>query len=82
MTFRAVVQDGLIVINTHGSIPDGTRVEVQPLLDKAPARKTKRVTKGPLPAFGGWKHRTDIKSSAAFARGLRRKASRRGTSNG
>ncbi len=82
MTFRAVVQDGLIVINTHGSIPDGTRVEVQPLRTNAPARKPKRTAKAPLPAFGGWKHRTDIKNSAAFARSLRRKASRRGTPNG
>ena len=79
-----MVHDGLIVINTHGSIPDGTRAEVQPLRDHAPTppRKTKRAAKGPLPASGGWKRRTDINNSATIARGLPRKASRRGTSNG
>ncbi|MFN0011589.1 MAG: hypothetical protein ACKVS8_08090 [Phycisphaerales bacterium] len=82
MTFRAVVQDGLIVVNTHGSLPDGTRVQVQALRATARAPKAKRASKSALPPFGGWKHRSDIKDAAAFARSLRRKTSRRGPSNG
>lgn len=84
MTLRAVVQDGLIVVNTHGEIPDGTRVRiVVPREAKAPQRRTRSVSKRSLAAkadfgFGMWKRRTDIKDSAEYARGLRKETSRRG----
>jgi len=42
MTFRAVVQDGLIVVNTHGAIPDGTAVDIS-------IAKPKRATKPKRP---------------------------------
>ena len=89
MTFRAIVRDGLIVVNTHGEVPDGTPVEIllphgsptkgnrkRPLTKKARKKGPGRPT-DPLFGFGMWKHRTDIKDSAAFARELRRRTSRR-----
>lgn len=91
MTFRTTVQDGLIVINTHGEIPDGTVVEVLPVQRNGAAKPqaTKRGSKKksnargrarvsdehPLPGFGSWKHRTDIVDTAAYARDLRKRAS-------
>jgi len=81
MTFRTTVRDGLIVVNTHGAIPDGTPVEIV-RLDAPKKGRSKRATTKPtrLPAgFGGWHHRTDIKDSAEFARTLRKRASRRPT---
>ncbi len=42
MTFRAVVRDGMIAINTHGQLPDGTEVEVLPVNRPAPRRKGKK----------------------------------------
>jgi hypothetical protein len=85
MTFRTVVKDGLIVINTHGEIPDGTPVEVvrldtgaKKVAKKAGKRDRSRAkAKDPLPGFGGWKDRTDIKDAAEYARELRRRVSRR-----
>lgn len=48
MTFRAVVQDGLIVINTHGAIPDGTTVRVvRAGAPRKVAKTASRATKGP-----------------------------------
>ena len=40
MTFRATVRDGLIVINTHGELPDGTAVEVVRTAIGAKAKKS------------------------------------------
>lgn len=81
MTFPTVVRDGLIVINTHGEIPDGTPVEVVRLKKgtKKTSKRTRKASssKDPLPGFGGWKHRTDIKDTAEYARELRRRVSRR-----
>ena len=84
MTLRAVVRDGLIVINTHGQIPDGTPVEVLPIRKRAASRtggrRGSRNGKGssaPEFGFGTWSHRTDIKDAAVFARRLRSKVSRR-----
>lgn len=92
--FRAVVQDGLIVINTHGALPDGTLVEVIPRPEdasrpstqphaahrsKSKQKKTaKRTERHPLFGFGMWKDRTDIGDTAEFSRELRARASRRG----
>jgi len=88
MTFRATVRDGLIVINTHGELPDGTTVEVVRAVVKpkakgrsggrtSKARATRKKAKDDLPGFGGWAQRTDIKDPVAYARQLRRRVSRR-----
>ena len=42
---------------------------------------TRNPAKHPLPGFGAWKDRADITDSAAFARDLRRKVSRRAAKN-
>lgn len=44
MTLRTVVRDGLIVVNTHGEIPDGTPVVI--MRDDRPRRSVKKA-KGP-----------------------------------
>jgi hypothetical protein len=62
MTFRAVVQDGLIVVNTHGTIPDGTPVDISIAkrkrgTPKRPARKravSSRKNARRTPLFGIW----------------------------
>ncbi len=86
MTFRTVVKDGLIVINTHGEIPDGTPVEVvlasNGTGEKKSMSKGSRRSKGKAPkmaefGFGMWKHRKDIVDTAEFSRELRIRSSRR-----
>lgn len=89
MTFRAVVRDGMININTHGELPDGTVVEVSPVRRRArktstrSARKSTKATKtaktkaNPLLALAGiWKDRPDWrgKSTLEIQRELRTKA--------
>lgn len=72
--FRTVVRDGLIVINTHGEVPDGTPVEVMRTADRATnragkkaAKKSKKKSKQKtppldnLPGFGMWKDRPEWK---------------------
>jgi len=73
MTLRSIVRDGLIVVNTHGEIPDGTPVVI--LRDDKPRRKvkkeakTKRSTSKKLPGgLGGWKDRKDIGDSGEYIR--------------
>jgi hypothetical protein len=82
MTFRTVVKDGLIVINTHGEIPDGTPVEVVLSSNRTGGEKGTRRSKSKAPTvpefgFGMWEHRKDIKDAAEFARELRVRTSRR-----
>jgi hypothetical protein len=61
MTFKAIVQDGLIIVNTHGTVPDGTAVEVEIVRKtKARAKPAARKPKGKLPGFGMWAHRKDL----------------------
>ena len=67
MTFRAIVQDGLIVVNTHGTIPDGTPVNIsvakpkrrspqkQPKRKKASRKNVRRT-----PLFGIWADRDEL----------------------
>ncbi len=85
MSFRAIVQDGLIVINTHGKIPDGTPVRVvadEPARRKAapkraakkPRRRRTEVPLEELPAFGMWKNRWKGKSTLQVLRELRAKS--------
>lgn len=77
MTFRTVVRDGLIVINTHGELPDGTPVEVvrTPSAESNNTRTVKKRSKSargaskpaggvsdPIEALAGiWKDRPDWK---------------------
>jgi hypothetical protein len=78
MTFRTVVRDGLIVINTHGELPDGTPVEVVRTRSghksvSAPRRQVKK-TKAPakkkpireLAFFGMWKDRPEWKGKTTL----------------
>lgn len=83
MTFRAIVQDGFIVINTRGELPDGTRVRViregrlarakKPI--KSP-RTPKQAALADLPAIGMWKNRPEWKgkSTLRIAQELREKS--------
>ena len=97
MTFRTVVQDGLIVVNTHGALPDGTAVDVVPARRARPrkgeSRKPSAGSKSPkkkrlrdLAFFGMWKDRPEWKgkSTLEIAAELREKALGRRTrrSNG
>jgi hypothetical protein len=82
MTFRAVVRDGMININTHGRLPDGTVVEVLPVTpaskpkgpSKARSRGPRKPTKrgkaepaNPLLAIAGiWKDRPDWKGKSTL----------------
>lgn len=87
--FRAVVRDGMININTHGELPDGTVVEVSPVRRRASKSSTRRVMKpakaakmaksktNPLLELAGiWKDRPDWKgkSTLEIQRELRAKA--------
>jgi hypothetical protein len=79
MTFRAIVKDGRIVVDTHGALPDGTEVRI------TRARKSRRGASGDrdskkrgtgkarprLRGAGIWAHRGDIVDSVEFARSLR-----------
>jgi len=49
---------------------------------RSPRRKAaiKKTADKTIPGFGAWKHRTDIKDSAEYARELRRRTSRRARS--
>jgi hypothetical protein len=76
MMFRTVVQDGLIVVNTHGALPDGTAVKI--VVPKAPrargaakeptrskkkgARKSGagRAGTGHTPGYGMWADRKEL----------------------
>jgi len=81
MIFRTTVKDGLIIINTHGKIPDGTPVEVvrvkpprkksaakKPVKKKATGRKAKKTDAAE--AFqslaGIWKDRPDWKGKTTL----------------
>lgn len=65
MNFRAIVQDGLIIVNTHGSLPDGTPVEIS-VAKRSRIRKTRGQTKKRsscsrhAPGFGMWADRTEL----------------------
>ncbi|MBX3403252.1 MAG: hypothetical protein KF699_07570 [Phycisphaeraceae bacterium] len=81
MTLRSVVRDGLIVVNTHGEIPDGTPVVI--LRDDKPRRtgkkaksakqattkkKARSAARKPLrelAAFGMWKNRPEWKGKSS-----------------
>lgn len=76
MTLRTIVRDGLVAVNTHGQIPDGTPVEIVRLdkPEKIPAKKKlakKSLSKRPKISkkkqdpfdqfYGMWKDRADWK---------------------
>ncbi len=41
MMLRTIVRDGLIVVNTHGELPDGTRVVI--VRDDRPRQNAKKI---------------------------------------
>jgi hypothetical protein len=78
MMFRGTVKNGVVVLNGHAELPEGTSVRVVPAI----ARKKKSSKRAPakskplenLPGFGMWKGRWPGKSSVEVAKQLRRKA--------
>lgn len=83
MNFRAVVRDGLIVVNTHGTLPDGTAVEVSVAAraKRAKTAKKKRRT-GPArpphtPGYGMWADREELGAQDAAVSQLRAATRRR-----
>jgi hypothetical protein len=88
MTLRAVVHDGLIVVNTHGAIADGTTVEILVPAEARSSKPTKRAaragktrvkgsTKSHVPGFGMWADRTDLGTSEDAVDRLRKQTRRR-----
>lgn len=53
MTYRGVVQNGVVVLNKGRALPDGTVVEVAPIEENGNSFETH-------PAFGIWRDRTDM----------------------
>ena len=65
MNFRAVVQDGLIVVNKHGALPDGTRVEVSVMKGQrksgaAVGKKVRKSASRRTPGYGMWADRDEL----------------------
>ena len=74
MTLRAIVHDGLIVVNTHGAIADGTTVEIVvsngvPNVPKgrgakSPSAKGKKSSRRAktteTPGYGMWADRAEL----------------------
>lgn len=77
MTFRGIVKNGVIVLQSDAELPEGTSVRVTP--SRGPSKKSGKAAKEKqLPGFGAWSHRKDIKDGASFARKLRKNLLRRG----
>ena len=50
MTFRGVVRDGLIIIDTRGDLPEGTRVRVvAPAIPRSPSARSTARKAAPKP---------------------------------
>ncbi|MGH7132970.1 MAG: hypothetical protein ACREJO_13600 [Phycisphaerales bacterium] len=90
MTFRAIVKDGLIVVNTHGALADGTTVEILVPGGTSKRRGTKkksssttkkpaprRTKGGQTPGFGIWADRADLGTSDQAVDRLRASTRRR-----
>lgn len=86
MNFRAVVRDGLIVVNTHGTLPDGTAVEVSVAARAKRKKKAKTArntrTTGPAqpphtPGYGMWADREELGAQDAAVSRLRAATRRR-----
>lgn len=69
MTFRGTVQAGLIVIDTHGKIPDGTEVEVIESPTGAVRTRSARSTSSKRPAGRAKPKAKPRKSSANKKKG-------------
>jgi hypothetical protein len=93
MTFRGVYRDGVVYLKDASGLPDGTVVRVtrasngrsvagkarKQATGGARSRSVKAKNSGrPLPGFGAWKNRADIRDTAGFARAVRRRVSARG----
>ena len=61
MTFKAIVQGGLIVVDTRGTVPDGTAVEVEIVRKRKPVATPSKVKgTGHTPGFGIWRNRPEL----------------------
>lgn len=88
MTYRGVVQNGLVILEDASGLRNGQSVDVLPARRDArvsrsrgkkpapKAPKTKRP-KGALPGFGLWRNRVEFADAASAARALRKRSSRR-----
>jgi hypothetical protein len=68
MTFRTVVRDGLIVINTHGEVPDGTPVRIVLPAGNAGAAPARRRTSGSKAGKRGARGRAEKRVGATGGR--------------
>lgn len=82
---RAIVQDGLIVVNTHGAIADGTTVEIsvaqvgtgKKKSGAAKSTKKKKSSKpSHAPGYGIWADRSELGSPEEAVDRLRAKTRR------
>lgn len=64
MTYRGVVQNGVVVMNKGATLPDGAVVEVSLIEEDGSPFQTH-------PAFGIWRDRTDMTDSVETSRRLR-----------
>jgi hypothetical protein len=89
MTYRAIVQDGLIVFNTKGAIPDGTSVEItvskergatsraRTKLKTKPGSRPRTAAGTRVPGFGMWADRKDLGPADSAVDRLRASTRRR-----
>lgn len=69
MTYRGVVQNGVVVLENGTVLPDGTPVEVTQVIEES--------TLTYLPAFGLWRDRADFADSTQAAIRLREESEQR-----
>jgi hypothetical protein len=60
MTFRGIVQNGIVLLEAGAKLPEGQPVEVTALPSEA-------TDPADLPGFGLWRDRDDLPNSAAEA---------------
>lgn len=70
MTYRGIVQNGVIVLDGGAKLADGTAVQIRALDDKGDSLLSH-------PAMGIWRERTDLGDSAEASRQLRKQLEER-----
>ena len=70
LTYRGVISHGSIVLEDNPQLPEGTVVEVRPVVPST-------LSLAGHEACGIWADRTDLQDSSAFARSLRRQVESR-----
>ncbi|MCH8967019.1 MAG: hypothetical protein IID43_05030 [Planctomycetes bacterium] len=71
MTYRGIVQDGVIVLDGGAKLADGTAVQIQALDENGKSLLCH-------PALGIWRERADLSDSSEASRRLRRQLEKRG----